>query len=281
VKQKIKKFYLSDGTFIRYKVFGKGKPLMLFHTIRNRLEYSEKISEILKKKFSIILMDLPGFGESPINNKTNYDQKFFTKSIIELIKYLQIKQITLAGESIGAVLSLTIAIKIPNLVKKIYLFNPYDYDSYFAEGISRGNLFAKFIMFNIRLPIIGNFFSSLENKFILKNIMRGGFFNNEFLTDNYLDLLCSSLKKKNYVYHFRNVLSNFKSWSDSKDLYGSANLPIKLIYGRNDWSNVNDRNETQKLLGLSDFEIIDDCGHFSFLERPMKVAQIISSKNSA
>ena len=141
-------------------------------------------------------MDLPGFGESPINNKTNYDQKFFTKSIIELINYLKIKQITLAGESIGGVLSLTVAIKIPNLVKKIYLFNPYDYDSYFAEGISRGNLFAKFIMFNIRLPIIGNFFSSLENKFILKNIMRGGFFNNEFLTDNYLDLLCSSLKKK-------------------------------------------------------------------------------------
>ena len=132
MKQKIKKFYLSDGTFIRYKVFGKGKPLMLFHTIRNRLEYSEKISEILKKKFSIILMDLPGFGESPINNKTNYDQKFFTKSIIELINYLKIKQITLAGESIGGVLSLTVAIKIPNLVKKIYLFNPYDYDSYFA-----------------------------------------------------------------------------------------------------------------------------------------------------
>ena len=226
-------------------------------------------------------MDLPGFGESPINNKTNYDQKFFTKSIIELIKYLQIKQITLAGESIGGVLSLTVAIKIPNLVKKIYLFNPYDYDSYFAEGISRGNLFAKFIMFNIRLPIIGNFFSSLENKFILKNIMRGGFFNNEFLTDNYLDLLCSSLKKKNYVYHFRNVLSNFKSWSDCRDLYGSANLPIKLIYGSNDWSNPNDRNKTQKLLGLSDFEIIDNCGHFSFIERPMKVAQIISSKNSA
>ena len=55
-------------------------------------------------------------------------------------------------------------------------------------------------------------------------------------------------------------------------------MPIKLIYGSNDWSNVNDRNETQKLLGLSDFEIIDNCGHFSFIERPMKVAQIISSK---
>ena len=31
----IKKFDLSDGTYFRYRVLGKGKPLMLFHTIRN------------------------------------------------------------------------------------------------------------------------------------------------------------------------------------------------------------------------------------------------------
>ena len=76
------------------------------------------------------------------------------------------------------------------------MFNPYDYDSYFGEGIRRGNFFAKFILFNISLPIIGNIFSSLENKFILRNVMRGGFNNSENLSDEYLDLLCTSLKKK-------------------------------------------------------------------------------------
>ena len=50
----IKKFDLSDGTYIRYRVLGKGKPLMLFHTIRNRLEYSDELSEILKKKYIIL-----------------------------------------------------------------------------------------------------------------------------------------------------------------------------------------------------------------------------------
>ena len=60
--EKFKKFMLLDGTFIRYKVEGKGQPVLLFHTIRNRLEYSEKVVDILKKKFSIYLVDLPGFG---------------------------------------------------------------------------------------------------------------------------------------------------------------------------------------------------------------------------
>ena len=56
--------------------------------------------------------------------------------------------------------------------------------------------FAKFILFHVSLPIIGNLFSSLENKFILKNIMNGGFLDKTKLPDIYLNLLCTSLKKR-------------------------------------------------------------------------------------
>ena len=271
----IKNFNLSDGTFIRYKVFGKGKPLILFHTFRNRLEYSENVAEILKNKFTIYLIDLPGFGDSPINRNTNYNQDFFTNSIVQFIKSLKIKEITLAGESIGGVLPATVAVKIPKLIKKIFLFNPYDYDTYFGEGIGRGNFFAKFIMFHIGLPIIGNLFSSLENKIILKNVMRGGFVNNKNFSIEYLHLLSSSTKKKNYVYHFRNVLSNFKSWVEAKNIYHKIRIPVKLIYGSDDWANETDRVNTQKFLGLKKFEIIKNCGHFSFLENPKRVSEII------
>ena len=194
-----KTFNLPDGTYIRYKVLGKGKPLMLFHTFRNRLEYSNKVAEILKNKFSIYMIDLPGFGDSPISKNTNYNQEFFTDSIIRLIKDLKIKEITLAGESIGGVLPVTVSIKIPKLIKKIFLFNPYDYDKYFGEGIGRGNLFAKFIMFHIGLPYLGSFFAYLENKIILKNVMRGGFININNFQEDYLKLLCSSIRKRNYV----------------------------------------------------------------------------------
>ena len=102
----INKFYLPDGTHIRYKVLGKGKPLFLFHTFRNRLEYSDNVAELLKNKFKIYLVDLPGFGDSPISKNTNYDQEFMTNSIVQLIKSLKLKDITLAGESIGGTNSL-------------------------------------------------------------------------------------------------------------------------------------------------------------------------------
>ena len=51
--------------------------------------------------------------------------------------------------------------------------------------------------------------------------------------------------------------------------------PTKLIYGSNDWANEKNREESQKLLGLKKFEVIEQCGHFSFQENPKKVASII------
>ena len=96
-------------------------------------------------------------------------------AITEFITKLDLSDVTIAGESIGGILPITVSLKIPNRIKKLLCFNPYDYDTKFAEGIRRGNFFANFILFHVGLPIIGSFFSMLENKFILKNILAGGF----------------------------------------------------------------------------------------------------------
>ena len=73
----IQRFKIKNNTFLRYEVIGKGPPILLLHTIRNRLEYSYDVSDILKEKYTLYLIDLPGFGDSPINTTTEYDQKFF------------------------------------------------------------------------------------------------------------------------------------------------------------------------------------------------------------
>ncbi len=272
---KIQKFNLDDGTYIRFRKIGKGKPILLLHTFRNRLEYSDKLGKLLQDKFTVYSIDLPGFGDSPINTDTSYNLNFFTKSIVSFIKNLRIKDLTIAGESIGATLAASVSVEIPKIVKKIFMFNTYDYDSYFGEGIQRGNFFAKFILFHVSLPIIGNLFSSLENKFILKNIMNGGFLDKTKLPDIYLNLLCTSLKKKGYVYHFRNVLSQFNKDNGIKDFYKKVSVPVKLYYGSNDWAKESDKLKTQNLLKLNKFETIEKSAHFSFLENTNEVAKII------
>ena len=92
----IKKFKIKDNTFIRYEVIGEGPPVLLLHTIRNRLEYSYKVSDLLKKKYTLYLLELPGFGDSPININTKYDQEFFTNCIVDFIKEKKLKNLIVA-----------------------------------------------------------------------------------------------------------------------------------------------------------------------------------------
>ena len=276
--QSIKKFNLSDGTFIRYTEQGSGQPLLLLHTIRNRLEYSDGLLPYLTKKFKVYVIDLPGHGDSPINKKTNYDQGFLTNSIVSFIEDLNLKNLTIVGESIGAVLAATIAKKIPSRIKKIFCFNAYDYDKRFAQGVMRGNFMATFLLFHVSLPLgLGVFFAKLESFPTLWMIFRGGVNKKSAITSEYIKLLCTSTKKPGFIYHERNVFQNHKSWFNDESLYQGLKTPVNLIYGGSDWSKQDEKLNTMKALGLSSFHTMNETGHFSFLESPKEVSEIILS----
>ena len=271
----IKKFNLKDGTYIRFTKTGKGEPLVLLHTIRNRLEYFDLVIPYLNDTYTVYAIDLPGFGDSPVNKNTNYDQSFMTDVVIDFIEQNNLSDVTIAGESIGGVLPMTVANKIPDKIKKIFSFNPYDYDKKFGDGVRRCNLVARFIIWSMSLPVLGNFFSMLESKIVLWLIFMGGVHNKSAITNQYLSILTSSIWKSGNLYHLRNVFLNFNSWTEAKKVYKDMKVPIKLIYGEYDWSKDTERNETMRLLGLDQYITLDNVGHFSFLEAPDKIADIL------
>tara|TARA_B100000035_G_scaffold305270_1_gene305905 strand:- start:310 stop:1155 length:846 start_codon:yes stop_codon:yes gene_type:complete len=279
--QLIKKFNLSDGTYIRYTEQGSGQPLLLLHTIRNRLEYSDLLLPYLTKKFKVYVVDLPGHGDSPINKTTNYDQEFMTESIVSFIQHIDLKKIIIAGESIGAVLAATIAKKIPSRIKKIFCFNAYDYDKRFAQGVMRGNFMAAFLLFHVSLPLgLGVIFAKLESFPTLWMIFRGGVHKKSAITSEYIKLLCTSTKKPSFIFHERNVFQNHQSWLNDAALYKNLKTPVSLIYGESDWSKQDERLNTMKALGLSSFHTMKSTGHFSFLESPKEVSEIILNKKT-
>jgi len=271
------RFILEDGSYIRFKKSGSGKPLILLHTIRNRLEYFDQITPLLENFYTVYALDLPGFGDSPVNKATNYDQSYMTKAVVGFVKNNKLSKLTLAGESIGGVLCATVAIMLPKQVEKIFVFNPYDYDTNFGEGVRRANLFARFIIWNMSLPVVGNFFAALENKLILWLIFRGGVYNKKAITFKYISLLSTSTRKPGNVYHTRNVFSNFKSWTEAKKQYKELKVPVTLVYSEHDWSSADDRLESRDLLNPEKYVELTDTGHFSFLDAPENAANVIKS----
>ena len=228
------------------------------------------MTPFLTKSFTVYAVDLPGFGDSPVNQDVSYDQPYMTNTIVDFVVKKKLSKLTLVGESIGGVLCATVASMLPKKVERIFVFNPYDYDTFFGEGVRRANRFARLIIWSMSLPVVGNFFTALENRIILWFIFRGGAYNKKAITFNYISLLCSSIRKPLNVYHTRNVFLNFKSWADSKKQYSGLETEVTLVYGVHDWSSLKERRETQGLLSPQSYVELDNVGHFSFLEVPEK-----------
>lgn len=271
-------FFLEDGSLIRYKKSGSGKPLILFHPIRNRLEYFDQVTPLLVNYFTVYALDLPGFGDSPVNKAVSYDEPYMRMALVEFIVKNKLSKSTLVGESIGGVLCATVATMLPSQVEQIIVFNPYDYDTVFGEGIRRANLFARFILWSMSLPVLGNVFAALENRLILWLIFRGGVYSKKAITYKYLSLLVSSISKPGNIYHTRNVLLNFKSWAEAKKQYVKLKTPTTLVYGDHDWSLSQERTQSRTLMSPQKYVVLENMGHFSFLEAPSVAADIIKSK---
>ena len=111
-------------------------------------------------------------GWSDISPGASYQEPAVRRQVVEFIEKLDPKDLTLAGESIGATLSLTASTELGRRVRHIVALNTYDY----PEGVERANLLASIVVKAMRLPVLGLMFSKLENALILRGVMRGGFF---------------------------------------------------------------------------------------------------------
>ena len=107
-----------DGVNLRYIKTGTGEPLLLLHTLRTQLDMYQKMIPSLSERFTVYALDFPGHGYSDIP-KVEYTPQFFLKSVEKFIDKLNIQNVTIAGESIGASLGLMLAAKKNPKIKQV------------------------------------------------------------------------------------------------------------------------------------------------------------------
>ena len=66
--------------------------------------------------FTVYAIDLPGMGWSDITPGASYTEPALRRAIVEFVKTLDLKDVTLAGESMGATVSLTAATELEDRV---------------------------------------------------------------------------------------------------------------------------------------------------------------------
>jgi pimeloyl-ACP methyl ester carboxylesterase len=176
---------LNGGGRVRYLRVGSGPPLLLMHTVRTQLDHFQFVIPRITDAFTVYALDFPGMGWSDIAPGASYEEPALRAAVVKVVEDLDLSDLTLAGESMGATLSLTASVDLGDRVRRIVAFNTYD----FPEGLKRANLLARLAITNVRLPVWGPIGARLENKQLLKGVMRGGLHDPRRLPDHYLDEL--------------------------------------------------------------------------------------------
>jgi pimeloyl-ACP methyl ester carboxylesterase len=262
---------LSGGGRVRYLRVGSGAPLLLLHTVRTQLDHFQLVIPRITDAFTVYAVDFPGMGWSDIVPGASYEEPALRAAVVRMVEDLDLTDLTLAGESMGATLSLTASVELRDRVRRIVAFNTYD----FADGIKRANLLARIVVGSIRAPVSGPIVARLDNKQVFKGVMGGGLHDPHQLPDHYLDELRRVGRRPGYPTVARAIYRNLESLIAARERYARINVPVTLVYGDEDWSRPSDRQANiESVPGARDL-VLRETGHFAALEAPDEVARIL------
>ncbi|HEY4180917.1 MAG TPA: alpha/beta hydrolase [Kofleriaceae bacterium] len=264
-------FTRSDGSRLRYFTAGTGPPLVLMHTVRTQLDYFQRVIPKVLDRYTVYAFDFPGMGWSDIVPGASYEEPALRSAVVEFVSGLRLQGLTLAGESMGGALALSASIDLKDRVSRVVAFNSYDYPS----GLERGSWLARFIISSVRMPVIGPIFAPLEPRSVMRTVLRGGFADKAKLPEDFLEELLRSGRRKGYAKVARGIYRNLEGLNRARERYPDVSIPVTLVYGDRDWSRPMERDRVAASLPYVRRITLSDTGHFSSLERPEDVAQIL------
>jgi pimeloyl-ACP methyl ester carboxylesterase len=261
-----------DGPRLRYLRAGSGPTtLILLHTVRTQLDHFQFVIPKIVDRFTVYAIDLPGMGWSDIVPGARYTEPALRRAVVEFVTALDLEEVILAGESMGATVSLTASIDLQHRVRCVVAFNPYDY----GKGVGRANGIGSVYVGGARLPAIGSIVTAMENKSALGMVLRGGLVDGTKFPDHYLAELRRVGRRPGYPRVAREVFRNVDSMVAARLLYGRVTAPTTLIYGDQDWSRQREREANLDSLPGAQAIELPETGHFASLEKPERVAEIL------
>lgn len=261
-----------EGT-LRYLKAGTGAPLVLLHTVRTQAEHYRHLIPLIADRYTVYALDLPGMGYSEIVPGASYDEPAMRAGVERLLTELDLQDVTLVGESMGAVLALTTAADLPERVRRVVAVNAYD----FRDGIARSSLLARLVITGVLLPGVGPVIAGVEPRPALTKILQGGLGDKAALRDDYVDELLQVGSRPGYPTVARAVYQSLPSLIAARSRYSEVKAPIHLVYGEHDWSRPSDRLANKDLLPAADFTQVPGAGHFIALERPEVLADLLNA----
>lgn len=216
------------------------------------------ISKQLSQKYTVYTLDLPGFGvtNEPSSSWTIDDYADFVTAFIDK---LQLKELILIGHSYGGRIIINICNRRSNpfTIEKVVLIDSAGIKNPLTkEQEKRQNHFKKLKTFYSN-SIVSSFFPNALAKL-----------QNKYGSSDYVN--ASPIMKETLVKAVT---------QDYTDMLPNITQNVLLIWGNKDDSTpISDAYKMKNLIPNSELEIIEDAGHFPFLDQPFTFRKIINNR---
>lgn len=239
----IKQIMNTDVNYINYGN-KEGKTVVLLHGWGQNIEMMKPIGDALQNKYNVIIIDLPGFGES-LEPTYVWQIKDYVECVHELLNYLKVKKPIMIGHSFGG--KITLLYSSMYETEKIILFgSPY------TKEIQKLSLKTKVLKGLKKVPVV----NKLEG-FAKKHI--------------------GSTDYRNASETMRKILVETVNLDITEDVK-KIKVPTLLIWGTLDEAVPIDLGRKLEKL-ISDCALIEyeGCTHYAYLERLEQTINILNS----
>jgi pimeloyl-ACP methyl ester carboxylesterase len=242
-------------------------PVVLIHGFVSSTYTFNKIIPLLERDFSVVAIDLPGFGRSEKSTSFFYSYENYAKLIIKCMEHFGMDEVSIVGHSMGGQIALNIAKLIPNKVKKLVLLASSGY-------LKSSN---KLLVYSSYLPFFSLYVKRTVNSRSVIDSLRNVFYNHSHITADHIREFERPIKEKNFPKSLIRLLRHREGDLTSHEL-NKINTPTLLVWGEDDRV-VPLRVGKRLVQDLPNAELITfkETGHLVTEERPNEISNLIFS----
>lgn len=244
-------FVLKEEHGFSYIDEGEGEVLLLLHGLMGSLSNWGDVVEEFKSRYRVLIPMLPIYDMPLLTTGV----KSLSKFVHKFIKYKELSNITLLGNSLGGHVALIYVLAHPENIKAMVLTG--------SSGLYE-NAF-------------GGSFPRRESIDFVREKVQYTFYDPAVATDELVNDVYKLINDRHSVIRLLAMAKSAIRHNMKKDLH-KMHIPVSLIWGKNDKITPPEvALEFNEFLPDSELHWIDKCGHAPMMERPQEFNRLLTA----
>lgn len=242
--EKSMEFAIKEEKGFKYIEEGEGEVLLLLHGLMGALSNWEEVVNEFRSEYRVLIPMLPLYDMPLLTTGVKSLAKFLHK----FIRYKNLQNIVLSGNSLGGHVALIYAINHPEMIRAMVLAG--------SSGLYENSF--------------GGSFPRRESYDFIKEKVEFTFYDPATATKELVDDVFNTVNDRNRVIRILAMAKSAIRHNMAKELH-KIKMPVSLIWGKNDKVTPPEvARDFHKMLPDSELNWIDHCGHAPMMERPVE-----------